>query len=253
MTPRQSPSIELDLFDCPYCLAFSHHLRGNLEIKAKFRSGSNSFWSHSTFTDSSEVFTAIGTDVVRYSDPSDVDDAAEWTYSLCVACGRASVWRGDSLLYPSGSTVDVPHPDMPAQASELYLEARAVLPVSRRAAAALARASLEALLRELDSQSAGKRLDDLVAELRTRVGETLWQLLTALRVVGNDALHSESGDLVVLFLNGDRDVAVEPLFGAINEIVEQVITQPKTARELYKMIPEGKRATAEKKASNLSA
>lgn len=160
------------------------------------------------------------------------------------------MWRGDALLFPAGSTVDPPHPDMPSLASELYSEAREVLPISRRAAAALARASLEALLRELDTQSQGKRLDDLIAELRTRIGKTLWQLLTALRVVGNDALHSDSDGLVVLFLNGDRDVAVEPLFGAINEIVEQVVTQPAKANQLYAMIPEGKRATAERKASN---
>lgn len=108
-------------------------------------------------------------------------------------------------------------------------------------------------MRELDVESAGKRLDELIAELRTKIGETLWQLLTALRIVGNDALHSGSGDLVVLFLNSDRDVVVEPLFGAINEIVEQVITQPKKARELYEMIPEGKRVAAEKKASLGSA
>ncbi|MEL0627640.1 DUF4145 domain-containing protein [Salinibacterium amurskyense] len=124
-----------------------------------------------------------------------------------------------------------------------------MLPISRRAAAALARASLEALLRELDADSAGKRLDVLIAELRERIGTPLWQLITALRVVGNDSLHSEAGELVALFLDSSHDVAVEPLFGAINEIVEQVITRPKKAEELYNMIPESKRADAERKAS----
>jgi hypothetical protein len=158
------------------------------------------------------------------------------------------MWRGSKLMFPLTSSVDAPHPDMPADAAELYEEARAVLPHSRRAAAALARASLERFLREFENAPPKQRLDELIASLSGRIPEPLWKLLTALRVVGNDSLHSDTDELVVLYLDGGESEVIEPLFGAINSLVEQLITLPAKADALYGMIPQAKRDDAERKA-----
>jgi hypothetical protein len=138
------------------------------------------------------------------------------------------------------------HPDVPTAAAELYEEARLVLMDSRRAAAALARASLESLLKHLDGAGEQKNLQRRIGDLQGKVNESLWRVLTAIRVVGNDALHDEDEELVVMYLTGDASSIVEPLFGAINALVEELITLPRRAEELYAMIPQSKRESAER-------
>ncbi len=158
------------------------------------------------------------------------------------------MWRGPVIVYPEDLTTPEAHPSMPLQARELYEEARATFPVSRRAAAALARACLESLLRDIEPANKSKRLDEMLASMKTRLGDDLWQLLTALRVVGNDVLHGDRDDLVLLLLDGEADVLIEPLFGAINTIVDKEIAQPARTQALYDLIPQAKRQAAEAKA-----
>jgi hypothetical protein len=172
---------------------------------------------------------------------------AQWTATLCSSCERVAVWREDVLIYPRVA-VDVPaaHPDMPQKAGDLYREAAEVLPISRRAAAALARASMESLLKELAPTTGKPNLQTRIAHLKDRINPRLWRVLTALRVVGNDALHDEDDELIVMYLEGEVADIVEPFFGAINQLVEELITQPKQADALYDLIPSTKREAAER-------
>lgn len=117
---------------------------------------------------------------------------------------------------------------------------------SPRAAAALARASMEALLKELDPGEERKNLQKRVGELRGRVTEQLWQVLTALRVVGNDSLHGGDEELIAVYLNDSEGEMAGTLFGAINALVDALITQPRTASELYAQISLPKREAAER-------
>ncbi len=142
---------------------------------------------------------------------------------------------------------------MPGAARELFDEARLVLSESRRAAAALARASLEALLKHQFPESQAKNLQTRIGELESKVNSSLWRVLTALRVVGNDSLHGDHDDLVVMYLTGDAAEVVEPFFGAINALVEELITQPRKADELYNLIPPAKREAAERAATAATA
>lgn len=126
------------------------------------------------------------------------------------------------------------------------MEAAQVLPHSRRAAAALARASLEAFLREADTEPGRKNLQVRIGELKAQINPALWKVLTALRVVGNDSLHGDSDELIALYLHGEPAEVVEPFFSAINALVEELITQPRKADELYGLIPITKREAAER-------
>lgn len=78
----------------------------------------------------------------------------------CYVCRKPSIWRryrehgasGHSIeraamLYPSDTQEGPdPHPDLPEEVRDLFDEARSVLPSSPRAASALVRLTLEALL-----------------------------------------------------------------------------------------------------------
>ncbi|AWB88752.1 DUF4145 domain-containing protein [Salinibacterium hongtaonis] len=232
-----------DRFACPYdaCRAFSYHIRQDLKITAQVARMQTTV----ELRDESHIFSVSGTNIVAAS--SGVS-GPKWTATLCPSCERMAVWRDSELIFPRTTVgVPAPHPDMPDAARQLYREAAAVLAGSRRAAAALARAALESLLKEVDLEPSQRRdLNTRVGELRGRINDGLWKVLTALRVVGNDALHSDDDDLITVYLSDEDGELAETFFGAINELVEELITRPKRSDELYALIPETKREAAER-------
>ena len=244
-----------DRFTCPYCQAFSHHARVPVRVLAVGSHGTNYF--HLTdlgnaFSVEGSAYKVIGAAVVPGTPQPEWQREPQWVATLCASCERSAVWREGELIYPRVA-VDVPaaHPDMPNAAAALYREAADVLPLSRRAAAALARAAMESLLKELaPSSTPNANLQTRIGELASRVNPTLWQVLTALRVVGNDALHDGNDELIAMYLEGDIAETVEPFFGAINALVEELITQEKRAAELYRLIPDSKRDAAERARSD---
>jgi hypothetical protein len=228
-------------FSCLRCGTFSYHEWVNLEVSAR-----TEYFSQVMYSDAADRFY-IDSDGLRAEDRDVM--IGVWSSSTCAACLASTVWRDDEVVYPRSSPIPPAHADMPTDAATLYEEARQVFPHSRRASAALARATLELLLRE-HTQDQDTRLDGLIANLHGQVQESLWKFLTAIRVVGNDVLHGGVDEgLVVVYLDGESDEVAEPLFAAINSLVEQLITQPRKADELYMRLPEGKRAEAERKAA----
>lgn len=173
-----------------------------------------------------------------------------WRMTECHACNRHSVWRNDELIFPRSAPVAMPHKDMPGAARELYEEARGVFSISKRASAALARAALESLLREQDPMTGTPRLDDRIAHLFGRVSPALWHMLTAIRTLGNEALHvDEPEGAVALYLGDDSGTVADLLFRAINDLVDELITKPREAKAFYDQLPKGVREAAEKKAA----
>ncbi|WP_430645142.1 DUF4145 domain-containing protein [Agromyces sp. GXS1127] len=224
-------------FTCPRCRAYSHHVRESLTVAAWSGTYKTSFM----FNDGPGAFRVDGTGV-KSAGPG---TGSDWDVTVCASCNLPSVWRGEQLLYPRSSTIPASHPEMPQAARSLYDEARQVFPDSRRASAALARAALESLLLETDQSGRKKNLQTRIGELKGKVNEPLWQVLTAPRILGNDSLHGGEDDLVVLYLDGNDAEIVEAIFGAVNALVEELITQPRKARALYELIPEAKRSAAE--------
>ncbi|WP_231567039.1 DUF4145 domain-containing protein [Frigoribacterium sp. MEB024] len=156
------------------------------------------------------------------------------------------------MIWPREADGPLAHRDMPANVRELYEEARLVAPLSRRASAALARASLERLLRTLDDEAPAKaRLDERIARLAPKVSSALARNLTVLRYIGNDALHGtdEEAELVALYLDASSEAGIaDVIFSAINELVDELITKPAEAERLFMQLPEGVRTAAERKA-----
>ncbi|MFF8186765.1 DUF4145 domain-containing protein [Microbacterium sp. NPDC016588] len=232
---------ETTSFVCHRCDTYGFHLWSELTVSARLPNSRITVG----LRDEGGNFEVNGTEVWRAGQG---DDESLWRASLCAACNESSVWRGHTLIYPRESSLPGPHSDMPSAARTLYEEARGCFPVSQRAAAALARAALEKLLREAVPDSGSKKLDELIAGLASTIRPGLWKTLTAVRVLGNDSLHGNDGDLVAVLLGDESVELVAPLFMAINALVEELITQPRVTDEIYTMIPVEKREAAERKA-----
>lgn len=173
--------------------------------------------------------------------------------SRCDGCDQELLWRievreteeGDQqfgrIIYPPASTAPMHHIDLPEDLQQEYNEARAIVEQSPRGAAALLRLCLEKLCAHLtgnDGKSINDNIKDLVAkDLPIRVQQSL----DYLRVVGNNAVHPGQIDL------RDTPEMVLAMFGLINFIVDNQITQPKTIETLYSHIPEGAREAVERR------
>jgi hypothetical protein len=142
--------------------------------------------------------------------------------------------------------------DLPPNVASLYDEAAAVLPHSRRAAAARCRAALEQLARQLTSDLPQTvKLDGRLVALSRIVSEATLQALNIVRHVGNTALHGEKdGDeSAVMYLDEDDSSIAEVFFLALNALAEEKIAQPRRIQEMYETLPENVRKSFEAKAS----
>ncbi|WP_162237501.1 DUF4145 domain-containing protein [Arthrobacter sp. Leaf234] len=201
-----------------------------------------------------------------WTDEGRKEGTPDWSVSKCFACKKYSLWIEKDLAYPYVSSPHfrggqnsnhVPHVDMPADAAELFNEAVAVLPYSKRAAAALCRASMERLVKGLTKDAVGKKknLDDRLVILQSEVSTPTIQGLNFIRYMGNMALHGdgEQGESAVILLT-DTDAGVaDVFFKVMNSLVDELITKPKTYADLHASLPEGVRKSFEDKVAKHQA
>lgn len=164
-----------------------------------------------------------------------------YTVSRCQHCGEVTLWRMDELVYPAGTAVGPdPHPEMPAQVRALYSEAQAVIPYSRRSAAALLRLALQVLIDELDDGSGG--INEKIGRLVQRgLSAQVQQAMDVVRVVGNNAVHPGQLDVA-------GDAALVPsLFELVNIVVEQMIATPRMISALFDALPQSAREAIAKR------
>lgn len=169
--------------------------------------------------------------------------AGQWTMARCTSCLDYTVWRDAELIYPAASTIALPpHRDMPPEAATLYREAAAVAGISPRAGAALARATLELLLKTLDpmdgKQDLAKRIDHVLAVVRAT--SSLGQMLTVIRHSGNKSLHIEEHPdaIMVQILDPEQPGILALIFQSINDLVEELVAQPERVAALFEDVPE---------------
>lgn len=134
----------------------------------------------------------------------------------------------------------MPHPDMPEAVKADYQEARDIVNVSPRGAAALLRLSIQKLCVAL-----GENEGSIDKDIKSLVGKGLpvgiQQALDVVRVVGNNAVHP--GELTT---DDIAEVSIS-LFELINAIVEERIARPRALEELYLRLPEGARNAIERR------
>lgn len=163
----------------------------------------------------------------------------------CHRCNKDSVWLYDEsgngkMLYPQAASAPFPNEDLPSECMKDYLEARTISESSPRGAAALLRLCIQKLCVYLGGE--GKNINDDIAHLvQNGLPVRVQQALDVVRVVGNNAVHP--GEISV----EEQPGVVLALFGLINLIVENQISQPKHVAELFSGLPDGAKVAVEKR------
>jgi predicted RNA-binding Zn-ribbon protein involved in translation (DUF1610 family) len=253
-TPRRTS----DAFECPRCGVYAHQQWH--ELKRECVNEHGGYWNENAEDTSVVVHGRVLEGISRnvFDQPTDVPprtepavfDSGAWAMSECQRCREHSTWRSDRLMYPpDSSSAPRAHTDMPNDAMELYLEAGEVFAISRRAGAALARATLERLLRTLDPLEGKQDLAVRIDHILPQVSSSLGEMLTVIRHTGNKSLHVEDkpDDVMVLILDPEHEEIVELIFTAINNLVDELITRPARARDVFDRVPERIRSQVGKK------
>jgi len=162
--------------------------------------------------------------------------------SDCFVCKKVAVWVGGRLRFPVvNAEVPEPNEDLPGDIRRDYVEAGEIVSASPRAAAALLRLAIEKLCAHLLERE-GAKINTMIGDLVTRgLSPMIQRALDVVRVVGNEAIHPGSIDL-----RDDQATAMQ-LFGLVNLIAEQMITQPKHVMALYGTLPPDKIAGIEQR------
>jgi hypothetical protein len=173
-----------------------------------------------------------------------------WAMARCGKCGESSVWRDKQMVFPRASLAPAPAADMPEDVKVLYIEAGEVWAVSPRAGAAMARATLEKLLKALDPEAGARldlkpRIDRMIPKVSTPIGE----MLTFIRHTGNGSVHvdDEPDDAIVLILDPADEAIVDLMFTTINDLVDELITKPTMTRAAFDKVPKSVRDAVKKK------
>jgi len=163
--------------------------------------------------------------------------------SKCGHCKDISLWVNQKMVYPLTGNVEMANPDLPDDIKNDYNEAKDIVNISPRGAAALLRLAVQKLCVHLGEK--GENINnDIKSLVKKGLPETMQQALDSVRVVGNNAVHPGKIDL-----NDDIEIAYA-LFGFVNIICEMLISQPKKVKEYYeKHIPENIRNGIEKRDS----
>lgn len=150
----------------------------------------------------------------------------DYYLTLCQHCMKFNVWVDESLIYPLSGIAPLPNPDMPEDVKQDYEEARNILTLSPRGAAALLRLAIQRLCKHLGEN--GENINnDIAALVKKGLPQKLQQALDSVRVIGNNAVHPGQIDL-----KDDVETA-HKLFAFINVICDNQISQPKAIDEFY--------------------
>lgn len=156
-----------------------------------------------------------------------------------------SIWIlvGDGYvqLYPMQVSVPQPHPDMPTDIAADFQEARVVYRHSPRSSAALLRLCLEKLCTHLLGEKKKSIHEAIGALVAQGLPVEVQQALDATKIIGNNAIH-----VIELDIASNPDLALS-LFGLINFIVDNRISQPAKIKALYTQLPAGALAAIERR------
>lgn len=161
--------------------------------------------------------------------------------SECFVCEKLAVWVGARLRFPIvNAQVSEPNEDLPGDIRRDYVEAGEVVSASPRSAAALLRLAIQKLCSHVLERDGA--INEMIGELVQRgLSPMIQRALDVVRVVGNEAVHPGELDL-----RDDQATAMK-LFGLVNLIAEQMITQPKHVMALYVTLPPDKIAGIEQR------
>jgi hypothetical protein len=115
---------------------------------------------------------------------------------------------------------------MPGDVKQDYEEARSIVAISPRGAAALLRLAVQKLCKHLGEP--GENINaDIASLVKKGLPEAVQQALDSVRVVGNNAVHPGQIDFT------DNSAIASGPFAMVNFVCENRITQPKMISQFY--------------------
>jgi Domain of unknown function (DUF4145) len=152
--------------------------------------------------------------------------------SICHSCDAFSVWIKDKLVWPAHQLKIEPHPDIPADIKDDFIEAAEIVDKSPRGSAALSRLIVQKLMSHLGGE--GKDINANIASLvKKGLEPDIQRALDIVRVTGNNAVHP--GEMA---LKEDPGTALA-LLQLINIVVERRISTQKRIEEMFGNLPAG--------------
>jgi len=133
------------------------------------------------------------------------------------------------MVHPQIITAPLPNPDLSDDVRRDFEEARAILSLSPRGAAALLRLAIQKICTEL-GESGTNINQDIGSLVKKGLPLKVQQALDTVRVVGNNAVHPGQVDL------RDNEETARQLFGLVNLVADVMVSQPKHVDALYKAI-----------------
>lgn len=237
------PVYKKDSFVCPHCKLYAGHKFQDLYLLDENRLSAFEQCPYVPLV--SEICTSSNENLESQSDVSKTQsEDTVWHISTCYTCKKVSFWEGVKLVYPMPADAGFPEPsaEMPEGVLELYKEASAVFPVSKRASAALMRAATEKLVYELtkDNLSRNVNLDGRIKFLSQSVSQDVFKALTIIRTIGNKVLHSkdEEAESVTFFLGENIQGLPQALANSLNALVNQFIVNRRLIGEVYEILPD---------------
>ncbi len=222
------PSFGENSFSCPHCGAFAGHNWFNVYVTNDY-AGAQARKFAISFLKSGE----IRLEPVPENQHPNVHFLAAGPnlhLSQCQACHQFGIWVGIDLVWPPATMAPPAHEDMPEILKTDFEEARTILALSPRGAAALLRLCIQKLCKELNEK--GENInDDIAALVKKGLPLQIQQALDTVRVIGNNAVHPGKIDLL------DDRATAEGLFHLLNMIIDRLIGEPKRYHELYQRLP----------------
>jgi hypothetical protein len=256
MPPIVQPSVRETAFNCPHCFALTTQYWFDLHAKPVAKKTAVPFVADNKLKEkllnSREEPDEKKEALIRYveqllaglvmmreeSNSEYVQHVDNLHLSVCYNCKKIAVWIHTRLLFPMVKAGTQPNPALPNDIVRDFEEAREIVNASPRGAAALLRLCIQKLCKHLGE--GGKNIDDDIASLvKKGLDPLVQQSLDIVRVIGNEAVHPG-----VIDLKDDQEIALH-LFDIVNAITAQMISHPKTVRDMYAKLPEGKRKAIE--------